>query len=172
MSTRSNIIVQLADGGWKRIYCHFDGYLEGVGRTLIDHYAGQERADEVVGPGDLSVLDVRCDKPEGHSFNSPTPGHCIYYGRDRGEKDVAGFSGASLAEVWPPEGSWTEFVYVFGSVPGGPNEPQWYVGDPDIGPTSLVRLDLALRDSTNYAPQPDVKSPWGVLWHRDDTRAA
>lgn len=172
MSTRSDIIVQRADGSWKRIYCHFDGYLEGVGATLAAHYATQERADALVAPGDLSVLDVECCGAPGHSYANQVDGQSVYYGRDRGEKDTEGHDGPGLAEVWPPAESWTEYTYVFGSLPGGPNEPTWYVGDPDLGPSSLVRLDLALADPENYAPQPNVKSPWGVLWHRDDTRAS
>jgi hypothetical protein len=40
----------------------------------------------LVNGGDLSVLAPNCsDVPEGHSFESPVKGYCIYYHRDRGE---------------------------------------------------------------------------------------
>ncbi len=38
MATRSRIGVMLDDGSVKQVYCHFDGYVEGVGLTLIENY--------------------------------------------------------------------------------------------------------------------------------------
>lgn len=38
MSTRSAIIRKTEDGSYEGIYCHFDGYLAGVGKTLQEHY--------------------------------------------------------------------------------------------------------------------------------------
>ena len=171
MSTRSDIIVQRADGSWSRQYCHFDGYLEGVGQTLLDSFQDQAKVDDLSRLGDLSSLGPRIDKPEGHSFANKVEGCTVAYGRDRGETGTEATIGDSLAAVWPPTDTWTEYTYVYAPVPGGSNEPQWFVGDPDIGPSSLVPLRLALADPDNYAPKPDVKAPWGVLWHRDDTRA-
>lgn len=47
MGTRSYIIVQY-DGKNLASYCHYDGYLEGVGKTLIEHYNSQELALNLV----------------------------------------------------------------------------------------------------------------------------
>ena len=123
MSTRSDIIVHRADGSWKRIYCHFDGYLSGVGAILLQHYNSQERADLLVEPGNLSSLAPKCDKPKGHSFETRKKGYCVYYGRDRGDTVVvAGDVGATLEEVWPGKDSWTEYTYVF-------DDGVWFLAD-------------------------------------------
>ena len=44
MSTRSSIAVQNPDGTVAAVYCHFDGYLEGVGFELAAGYQGRHRA--------------------------------------------------------------------------------------------------------------------------------
>lgn len=85
MSTRSNIAVE-KDGKIHVIYCHFDGYPEGVGQTLIDHYKTFDRAMEIIALGDLSTLDKSCECPEGHSYDRRHEGYSVAYGRDRGEE--------------------------------------------------------------------------------------
>lgn len=61
MSTRSYIIVRAAGGTYRRIYCHFDGYLEGVGATLINYHDSDASAQAIVNLGDLSSLNRRLD---------------------------------------------------------------------------------------------------------------
>lgn len=85
MSTRSSITVKTTDGKFRTIYCHFDGYPSGVGKTLAQHYDTQEKAETLLAGGDISFLEASCDKPEGHSFENPVEGYTVYYGRDRGE---------------------------------------------------------------------------------------
>ncbi len=55
MSTNSTIIVEV-DGKVKSIYCHWDGYLDGVGRALRDSFGTQELAEAVVALGDCSSI--------------------------------------------------------------------------------------------------------------------
>lgn len=69
MSTRSDIIVHRADGQWHRIYCHFDGYLEGVGKTLFNHYTGQKKIEQLLTLGNLSALGEEIGKK--HPFDNP-----------------------------------------------------------------------------------------------------
>jgi hypothetical protein len=145
MGTRSDIIVHRADNKWHRVYCHWDGYLDHNGQILFKHYSGQDLAEALVAPGDMSSLQEKCDKPDGHSHESPVEGHTVYYGRDRGESDVAGKIGASLAEVWPPADSWTEYTYVW-------TDGKWWVGDPDEGKTSLIELGDALEGKKTIHP--------------------
>ena len=38
MSTRSYIGIELPDWKVKSIYVHSDGYISGVGKTLVDNY--------------------------------------------------------------------------------------------------------------------------------------
>lgn len=150
MGTRSDIIVERTDGTWKRIYCHWDGYPDHNGRLLHEHYSSQELADAVVAPGDMSSLDEKCDKPEGHSYETKVKGYSVYYGRDRGETDTDGKVGKTLKAVWP-KNSGTEFTYVWSTL-HPKNEPQWFVGDPDKTPDSLVPLADVLAGA---APIPD-----------------
>lgn len=87
MATRSNINVKVGDV-YHTIYCHFDGYPDGVGKDLVLHYNSQELAERLVSFGDISSLDASCEKPEGHSYDNSIKGYTVYYGRDRGEEDT------------------------------------------------------------------------------------
>lgn len=151
MSTRSDIIVHRADGKWARVYCHFDGYLEGVGQTLFEHYNDQGKAEALIEPGDMSSLSEKCDKPEGHSYESGVDGYTVYYGRDRGETGTETQVFDSLAEAWPAEDTWTEFTYVFAADDTHP-EPRWMVGDPDEGTQTLIDLGDALAGKRTLCP--------------------
>lgn len=57
MSTRSRISKVDVDGYIRSIYCHFDGYIDGVGKTLIDNYNTVNSIDKLFELGDLSALD-------------------------------------------------------------------------------------------------------------------
>jgi len=71
MATRSRIAIENQDGTVTSIYCHFDGYLEGVGKKLFNHY-DREKTEKLMELGDISVL--------GESTLDT-----IAYHRDRGE---------------------------------------------------------------------------------------
>lgn len=58
MSTRSTIAVELADGTVSSVYCHWDGYLEGVGQTLVDYYSDRDLAVQLVHGGSISSLGI------------------------------------------------------------------------------------------------------------------
>lgn len=85
MGTRSRIGVMHGDV-LKSVYCHWDGYLEHNGRILLEHY-DSAKANHLVALGDISSLDKNVEIPEGveHTFDSPTKGITVFYGRDRGE---------------------------------------------------------------------------------------
>ena len=150
MSTRSNIIVQRKDGKWSRIYCHWDGYPEHHGPILLGHYNSLQLASLLVKAGDLSILAERCDKPAGHSFDSPKAGHCVYYGRDRGEEGTEKQVFENLNAAWPGGDTGAEFVYVW-------QDGQWWVGDADQGSQSLKPLAEVMTGKTE-APQPAIKA--------------
>jgi hypothetical protein len=99
MATRSSITAKISDGTFKSIYCHFDGYVDGVGKTLIDNYNTQEKVDALVLHGDMSSISESCEKPVGHSYETPVPGYNVYYGRDRGDKNTEARSGTTAAEA-------------------------------------------------------------------------
>lgn len=158
MGTRSDIIVRRADGKWHRIYCHWDGYLENNGKILFDHYTSQRAVEKLVASGDMSKLDVKCSKPKGHTFDKPVAGYTVYYGRDRGEKDVAGTIGDKLFDVMPEEDSWTEFTYIWCANPTvSGDQPtdhaKWWVGVPGESAQTFVDLgDALLGKKTVAAP--------------------
>ena len=58
MSTRSNIGIINVDGSLEVIYCHFDGYLEGVGRVLLENYNTEEKVRELLSRGHVSSLET------------------------------------------------------------------------------------------------------------------
>lgn len=138
MATRSDIIVHRADGTWKRVYCHWDGYLSNNGKILINHYATQALADAVVEPGDISSLDIECIKPAGHSYDKKAPGCTVYYNRDRGEDGALGTVGQSLAAVYEI-GSGNEYTYVFADVGEG---PRWHLLDEDAPALIVITPEM------------------------------
>ena len=56
MSTRSMIAFENSDGSIDAIYCHWDGYPEGVGQTLLDNYQDVSKVKQLISLGDLSSL--------------------------------------------------------------------------------------------------------------------
>lgn len=57
MGTPSMIGVMNEDGSVTATYCHYDGYLAGNGRTLVNHYNTPERARAVSIAGYFSSLN-------------------------------------------------------------------------------------------------------------------
>jgi len=71
MATRSRIAIENQDGTVQSIYCHFDGYVDGVGKRLFNHY-DREKLKKLIELGDISSL--------GESTENT-----VAYARDRGE---------------------------------------------------------------------------------------
>ena len=98
MSTRSAIIVKTGDQEFIGVYCHYDGYTEGVGKTLNEHYQDHEKVVSLVSLGSLSVLAERVAPVGEHSFRNPEDGTTIAYHRDRDE-ELHVCKGRSVIEV-------------------------------------------------------------------------
>ena len=97
MSTRSRIAIEKQDGTVKSIYCHFDGYVDGVGKTLFNHY-DKEKLEKLIELGDISVLKESTE-------------NTVAYHRDRGE-DLHTTSYLSVEGLFELGfGSSVEFVY-------------------------------------------------------------
>ncbi len=88
MATRSRIAIEKEDGKVESIYAHWDGYPEGNGAKLFEHYKDREKVQSLIDLGDISSLHPIVEAPEGHSFNSPAKDVVVAYGRDRGEENV------------------------------------------------------------------------------------
>tara|TARA_R100000734_G_C3255816_1_gene55956 strand:+ start:56 stop:475 length:420 start_codon:yes stop_codon:yes gene_type:complete len=57
MSTRCLIGYQKENGEVESVYCHFDGYLSGVGKMLVDNYVSENKIQELIMGGDFSSLE-------------------------------------------------------------------------------------------------------------------
>lgn len=125
MSTRSAIIAKIGDR-YHGIYCHSDGYIEGVGRTLQKHYTDPAKVEALIGLGDISTLGPEIG--EKHDFDKPRPDYewTRAYHRDRGEPRTRTRKSASWREVADQIGH-NGFVYIF-------TDGRWdvAVGDPDL----------------------------------------
>ena len=90
MATRSRIAIETTDASGnkviKSIYCHFDGYFAGVGKTLMDNYQDREKVEALISLGDISFLREEIIPTGPHSFGYPQKGVTVAYHRDRGEK--------------------------------------------------------------------------------------
>jgi hypothetical protein len=53
MSTRSTIALEFADGTVQQVYCHFDGYLSGVGAKLRSNYSDPFALRDLIDEGDM-----------------------------------------------------------------------------------------------------------------------
>lgn len=85
MATRSKIAIENADGTVTAIYCHWDGYPEGNGMILAEHYRHREKVQQLIDLGSISSLQEFVF-PEGeHSFEKPEEDVTVAYHRDRGE---------------------------------------------------------------------------------------
>ena len=87
MATRA-IIAKLDDKGVQAIYSHSDNYLEHTGKILDQHYANEDKVDELLAHGDVSIINENIGKKL--PFNDYPLFHknkqCRFYMRDRGEK--------------------------------------------------------------------------------------
>ncbi|QOI71835.1 hypothetical protein pEaSNUABM47_00351 [Erwinia phage pEa_SNUABM_47] len=181
MSTRSNINVKVGDK-YHSVYCHFDGYPSGVGMMLALHYNSQELAEKLVSNGDLSSVYESCEKPEGHSYDTPVKGYCVYYGRDRGEEDTE-FSVVDepvcendFGYVWDGT-KWTIYGHEYDE---DDNMIEWY-GTPldEVLGLEVAQDDEILEDEgtkvfkyfgTNMDEVQNIYNEWDVTFNTPDER--
>ena len=113
MATRCRIGLMLEDGTVKHSYCHYDGYPEGVGSTLVQHYNTEDKVKELVSFGDMSYLASEIH-PEGeHNFEKPEQGVTVFYNRDRGETDVDSVVTTMDEYLSVQYSSCIDYLYVF-----------------------------------------------------------
>ena len=143
MSTRCLIGYVKEDGTIESIYCHYDGYLEGVGKTLKEHYRDLETIKKLIALGDLSSLSRNPEScPElwncnTNSWDELNANYCCSY-KDRGDdwedikpsnfKSVVGYlnatrgCGGEFAYLFK-DGVWKELVTGTKLIPEGVEEP-------------------------------------------------
>lgn len=128
MSTRSTIKIRRKDGTETGIYCHFDGYIEGVGITLQLAYNTVEKVEELLKLGDLSSLRYYTTPNEDseHNFETSQENVCVAYHRDRGE------------EFRQSNGD-NEYIYTFDQVAAC-----WYVTEHEYVNKTKALKDLSI----------------------------
>jgi hypothetical protein len=130
MATRSTISMREVDNTVKTIYSHWDGYPSHNGKLLLEHYTDLNKIRELINLGDISVLDehlhptdegyirtfvgndyvrIRTDKP--HSFEQRWDGVCLFYKRDRKDKEYDNVEPYRTYKKFPNEGE--EYDYMF-----------------------------------------------------------
>jgi hypothetical protein len=95
MATRGTITLKTKDGRFQSIYHHFDSYLDGLGKTLLENYTTYEDVEKIIALGACSNL-------------GPTLDESIFYCRDR-QEDLQISDGLSLRDAIYPN----DFNYVF-----------------------------------------------------------
>jgi len=111
MATRSYIWMK-TPGGWRGIYCHWDGYPEYVGKVLKEHYTDSDKIEKLINLGDIAMLAPEiCEK---NDFDNPDKNCVLAYCRDGGEDwdDCAPKVVRSVDEaIDVSRESWAEYIY-------------------------------------------------------------
>jgi hypothetical protein len=127
MGTRSRIGIVVGNKVHS-VYCHWDGYVEGVGVMLACHYDDFAKISQVIALGDLSSLNPEIG--EKHDFDDrfedsdPRSNWSRFYGRDRGETGCE-YRTHDFAEDMSKCGDCAEYMYIFGT------DGVWYYSDTD-----------------------------------------
>ena len=115
MATRARIGIETQVGEIVSAYHHYDGYPAGLGYNLIKNYVGnRDKFMEAVMLGDASYWGkTPYPSTSLHSFNNAEDDVSVYYGRDRGEDNVAPVTFTDMADF---EANWNiageEYAYV------------------------------------------------------------
>lgn len=96
MSTRSAVGIINEDDTVTSVYCHYDGYLIGVGDTLRRYYSSEESVRDLISYGNISTL---CETiGDRHCFSNRPAGQTTFYSRDRGDADQGAKTYQSIRE--------------------------------------------------------------------------
>lgn len=86
MATRSTIAYEDQEGKVHQVYCHYDGYISGVGKILQENYNTIQSVKELISYGDISTIGPLIGT--AHNFNGSDITETTFYGRDRGDSEV------------------------------------------------------------------------------------
>jgi hypothetical protein len=121
MATRSTIAIENKDGSVSQVYCHWDGYLSGVGKTLIDHYTTPDQVCDLISHGDISSLGNTIGtlhpfspaeaKMSVADYAALYDNMTTFYGRDRGEANTGPYKFWDF-EMYRMTHQYAEFEYI------------------------------------------------------------
>lgn len=88
----SNCLIGLKydDKNVNYVYCHNNGFPQHTGKILKLNYNDKEKIEELISLGDLSILEKNIHPSENsnHNFNNQESNVCVFYNRDRNEKNT------------------------------------------------------------------------------------
>jgi len=143
MSTRSLVAIELPDGKVKSIYVHSDGYVEGNGKLLVNHYATYDKAIKLFDYGDCSYL-------------GETTNECSFYKRDWGRDghgDTATYNNEFCLMYEYSGATMIEYIYIY---KGG----EWHVSESRGIPQSMLgnnAYDIGIVYWSNFEKVTDHK---------------
>ena len=128
MATRAAIIIEVKgkNHSYEGVYLHFDGYPEGAGQMLVDHYNTDAKVKELISYGGISSLgEVIGEKQDFSSILSSSTKQCKFYHRDRGDElDIEELEYDEISKFADDCGA--EFTYLYeGGVWMVKEEPQF-----------------------------------------------
>lgn len=142
MSTRSRIGIEDHNGRVRSIYCHWDGYPEGVGKTLLEHYADPSKIEELIKLGSISVLDAEIGEKQDFDARNRDANWTLAYHRDRGEPlEVKRSNSAETYHRLATKG-WEEYTYLF-------RQGVWFVAEVGGGAGPFL---VTAKDPQGKAP--------------------
>ena len=148
MATRARIALELKDGSFISSYQHWDGYPGGLGYNLIENWDNYDKVKEAIELGDASKWGaIVGEKIDFEDRENPMQDvQNVYYGRDRGEKDVGyhkHLNGVCLLDEAFDCGE--EFLYIFKETKEGVWE-WFYVDEYKDKKTPIPLYEDAIRD--------------------------
>jgi hypothetical protein len=82
MATRSTIGITQEDSTIKAIYCHWDGYPEGVGAGLATYYNSKAQAEELISLGGFSALHETLEETKAGAYGSESDSARTFTGEE------------------------------------------------------------------------------------------
>jgi hypothetical protein len=117
MATRSNIGARQDNGKIKAIYCHWDGYPEGVGLTLSEHYTDRAKIERLLELGDISALeDTEPENITSYAMRGETGTEARFYDTLEEWQEMASNSGIEYLYLYEKDAWNEEFKWSFFSV--------------------------------------------------------
>ena len=119
MATRSTIAYKTAEGKVVAIYCHWDGYPAGVGKTLQENYQAAYKIGKLIQMGDVSSLGAEIGEQQDFDDRSTQRDDwTLFYGRDRGEDTPC--KEFETIQEWMEHYDWSDYYYLW-------NGKEWLV---------------------------------------------
>jgi hypothetical protein len=117
MATRSTIAYKTTRG-ITAIYCHWDGYPTGVGKTLFENYQAAYLIGKLVAHGDVSSLGPEIGKQHSFDLRDGEDTWTTFYTRDRGEDTPC--QEFETIQEWMEHYDWSDYFYLW-------NGKEWLV---------------------------------------------